>query len=217
MATVEQFPLALRIHESDVLTREAVVDFLGTSATGYFVVREVVAARPHFQAIVYTAQTINAVRVRLRRRFPDIVGNRDYSLTLVKKEPNYVRYLCKGSGPSSGEEPDVVACQMLHPPNVMHEWTQYHLGRTEVAGVVTGRRKHIIEECLEYAEEEGIKDATPENQRYICEWMVARLAETNRGIDVFRVRCWLRTVFVKLTGASAYRAKLITEILSQEI
>lgn len=78
----------------------------------YFAVRETndKEENPHCHAVLVCEEgKIKTLRTAFTRAFPDLKGNGSYSLTVVKDEDKYDRYMCKGA--AEGELPDVVGRQ----------------------------------------------------------------------------------------------------------
>lgn len=97
---------AIRIDISARISTETVADWLADLGTGYLCVREGGSENPHVHIIVAWDKTTRGLRKNFLTRFPSCNGNGSYSLTEVKDEAKYNRYLCKGAG--LGSPPQVV-------------------------------------------------------------------------------------------------------------
>lgn len=87
---------------------DKLVQFLDDGGGAYFVVREGGAENPHFHAVQQSGKTLAAYRSKFVRTVLDGAhGNGAYSITKVKDEDKYDRYMCKGE--SNAVQPDVVA------------------------------------------------------------------------------------------------------------
>lgn len=98
---------AVRIDLSDSRTPEAIADWLADIGTGYLAVREGGEENPHVHVVVAWDKTTRGFRKNFLTKFPSCNGNGSYSITEVKDEAKYNRYICKGSG--LGSPPTIVA------------------------------------------------------------------------------------------------------------
>lgn len=97
---------AVRVDIGSV-TCEAIADWLADIGTGYLAVREGGSDNPHVHIVVAWDKTTRGFRKNFLTRFPSCNGNASYSITEVKDEAKYHRYICKGEG--EGTPPTIVA------------------------------------------------------------------------------------------------------------
>lgn len=88
---------AIRIHEIDQETRGRLLRFVEGIGGSYVFARETEAARSHFQGWIRCDIKQQALRARLKKAFPECVGNRGYSISQVKDHEAYSRYILKGT------------------------------------------------------------------------------------------------------------------------
>lgn len=106
------YSYAIRIHvdcmgEDGLDKLRALLNDIGG---GYLFVREHDANRTHIQGWLTTEAKQQAIRARIKRWFPGVVGNRGYSLKVVKHMEAYQDYCLKGT---VDELADVVASHSL--------------------------------------------------------------------------------------------------------
>lgn len=98
---------AIRIDLTVSVSEEKVADWLCDLDTGYLAVREGGDDNPHIHIVLAWDKTTRGLRKNFLNNFPNCNGNGSYSLTEVKDEDKYNRYLCKGSG--EGSLPKIVS------------------------------------------------------------------------------------------------------------
>lgn len=98
---------ALRIDLTNV-TEEQLRAWLARQSGSYLAVREGGETNPHAHVILRGTQGTRAVRKSFLLSFPTCKGNASYSISDVKDESKYNRYMCKGAGPN---EPVLVICR----------------------------------------------------------------------------------------------------------
>lgn len=110
MATI----YAVRVHQCDGVTDERVQEFFRNLQASYVIARESDASRVHYQGWICTDMKDVTLRARIKKAFPECVGNNGYSLKPVKDTPEvYMRYCMKGT---ETQAPAIVCAQGL-------EWT----------------------------------------------------------------------------------------------
>lgn len=103
--TDEAVVWTVRIHEVDGVTRDHVTSFFSRMDGAYLVVREADASRPHYQGWAISRLKEVTLRLRIKTAFPDLVGNKGYSLVACREPEKYMKYVLKGTRESP---PDVV-------------------------------------------------------------------------------------------------------------
>lgn len=111
MATI----YAVRVHQVDGVTDERISEFFGNIQSSYVIARESDSSRVHYQGWLVTEMKDVTIRARLKKAFPECVGNKGYSLKPLRETPEvYMRYCMKGT---ETQGPVIVCAQGL-------EWTQ---------------------------------------------------------------------------------------------
>lgn len=136
---------AVRIHRQEGVTEADIEDYLSSLGGSYFMVEETEANRAHFQGFVYSRLAEQTCRVRLKTKFPMVVGNNGYSFKKVLKPDEYQIYVCKGDAKNGqkGEPPKVVCSQGI-------EYTQDWIAHNHEE-----YWKHELAEAREYKKNKG--------------------------------------------------------------
>lgn len=99
--------LHFRIHRLDIW--EPIRDFLIREGTHILSVYESDAGRPHIHSVFQFPKTKSTFGQRLKKKFPNLEGNKDFSISEVKDTPedlqNILQYICKAD--SKTDTPDV--------------------------------------------------------------------------------------------------------------
>lgn len=88
---------AVRVHEIGDRALDRLTTLVRAIDGSYVFAKEVDATRVHYQGWIRCDVKPQALRVRLKKAFPECVGNKGYSLTAVKDEDAYKRYILKGT------------------------------------------------------------------------------------------------------------------------
>lgn len=167
--------------------------WLGTMGGAYFVVRESHDNNPHFHAVLHSERKINAVRMALRRKFPETHGNGSYSLTLVRDLEKYMRYMCKGA--SVNEAPDVVGRNGIgYTDTAVAGWhEQYWATNAELQEARA--EMTVMEACIA-----ACKDASVDwrNREKIAELYIRELVRRRKPINLFSVRSSVNFIQVEI-------------------
>lgn len=178
---------ALRIHELADDSRRRVVALCESSGGSYVVARETDATRTHFQGWVRTDVKPQAFRARIKKAFPECVGNKGYSCATVRDFESYSRYILKGTKHAFAE---VVCYSGLQ---VTEEYlASEHRAYWSKAEKPGKSNRSLLEEVHEWTVEK-MKDEEVSRRdiaRRVCETLAAR----KRPINTFYVRGLSNTV-----------------------
>lgn len=197
---------ALRIHELADSVRNRLIHLLEGIPGSYVVAREIEAERPHYQGWIRTEIKPQALRVRLKKAFPECVGNRAYSLKAVKDFEAYSRYILKGT---RSTQPDIVAYQglALSPEYIANEHRAYW-SRAEKA---SKSNRSVIEEVHAWAVEEARERSV--SRRDLAEYACGLIASRKKPINTFYVRGVINTVAYLTNDVS--REIILDEIVNK--
>lgn len=178
---------AIRIHDLADDFRRRVSSFFEGTGGSYVVARETDASRAHFQGWVRCDLKDQALRARLKKSFPECVGNKGYSISKVKDEEAYGRYILKGTKEAIAD----VVC--FHGLTVTEEFLMNeHRAYWSRAEKPSKSNRSMIEEVHEWTVEK-MKEAHVSREdiaRRICETLAAR----KKSISVFHVRGMTNTI-----------------------
>jgi len=91
--------LAIRYNHTDDENLKEYSQFLSSYKEPFILVVEPEddeVKRTHTHAVLQTDITINTFRKQLKKKFPLINGNKDFSIVIVKNQDEMLRYVCKG-------------------------------------------------------------------------------------------------------------------------
>lgn len=100
--------IIIRVDRRDNVNDISLGDFINAvNGTTWFFVLEQEETNPHYHGYLDCTKNINAVRNELKRRFPTLQGNKDYSMKTCKVHllDDYITYMCKGE--SAEAFPDI--------------------------------------------------------------------------------------------------------------
>lgn len=195
---------AVRIDLGSV-SEEQVADWLCDLDTGHFAVREGDPENPHIHAIVCTSMLIRSFRNKFLRAFPNLSGNGSYSITAVKDEDKYNRYMCKGAG--EGSPPRIVSKNGLL---YTEDWAEeQHRRYYEEAPKLSRGKKRLIDVVYDTCKEAAIDwhDRQAIARVYIKECM-----SRNQSINTFQAKGAVNLVQCKLCPTDAAIEDLINGI-----
>lgn len=148
---------------------------------------------PHVHVGFTSEKTLNALRVDLKRKFPELVGNGSYSLKEGDDNfDDYIIYMCKGDGE---EEAPVVL--MRHGLDFSDEKIEQYHERYWVnnAQIRESKRKRsafggtTVEQVEKICKEKGVRSKEDIAREYIRLYRDQR-----RAINVFQARAVVNTV-----------------------
>lgn len=196
---------AVRVHELADTISARVVDFCQAAGGSYLVVRETDATRTHYQGWIRCDVKPQALRARLKKAFPECVGNRSYSLTAVKDYESYHRYLLKGT---ESEMPHVVAYQGIE----LNDETiaAQHRAYWSMHGKPSKSNRAILDEVEEWVAAQKWTDI--EQQKYeVAEHICDVITSRKKGLNTFYARAVYNTVMYRASEES--RRRLVNEII----
>lgn len=190
--------LGTTVHGSDVLSK-----FLSTlGSSGYCVCRETEASRVHYQGWIRTDMKLQALRVRIKKAFPDAVGNKGYSLRVVRdflgteKGVGYRDYCLKGTRDALA---DVVAIYALDVTDEMKK--EAHERYWRVCGQKRGASQGTLAERV-YAWAHSVTDVT---HRDIIEHTCNSIVESGKPLMFHYVRGVVNSVLFKMSSGEKDR------------
>lgn len=204
----------MRIHELDVPEwKKRVVDVMKDIPGEVFMVREVDAQRPHFQAYVKTMLKRGALTVRIKNALPEVKGNKCYSVGQreVENREKYLRYLCKGVSSTQGPEV-VLRCGL----EFTDEWVRVEHGAYWEANAQLKKNNQskklgLMDQLREYAL--TLSPTASDHRRKIADRYVQLCVEIEKPINVFYARQVVNTVCARLYPN--YREELVQAIIEK--
>lgn len=174
---------AVRIHELAADFRDRVSRFCESVDGSYVVAREVEAKRHHYQGWVRTSIQPQAFRVRVKKAFPECVGNRAYSVKAVRNFESYSRYILKGTRETLA---DVVCYQGLEiTPEFLADEHREYWSRAE-------SNRSFVEEVHEWVVER--RQTHVVDRRAIAERVCDLLTSRKKALNIFYVRSVVNAV-----------------------
>jgi len=168
-------------------------DGLGSS---YFIVRETVDGENVHMHMVFTAEIpIKSIRSRFNRAFPDLVGNKAYSLTGVEDLSKYHRYMCKGE--SEDELPEVLAKQgLLYTADWIHD---QHGAYWDVHNQLQVKKDSRKRPAFEIVYDEAVTKQIKWNDDVaLSKLFISTLAQQAKPINLFSVRSQINLLKIRL-------------------
>lgn len=186
---------ALRVHEVGEDIREKVVKYVSDTQGSVFLVREYMAARPHYQAYIRCEVKLDALRKRFKNQFPEIKGNKFYSLAVVTKPTEYLRYLCKGSDKDS--LPDVVHHCGLVQLDIPSEHKLYWEANECLKNKSRTKKLGLFEQLVEFSKtldpnRDDVRFKLSEKYVYLCH-------EIDKPINLFYAKSVINLISSKVS------------------
>lgn len=178
---------AIRIHELADDTRSRVISFVEAIGGSHVIARETEASRVHYQGWVRTDIKDGALRARLKKNFPECVGNKGYSLAAVRNFENYARYILKGT---KEQYADIIAAYGLE-INADYLASE-HRAYWSVAEKPTKSNRSIVEEVHEWVVERS--QTHDVCRRDIAERACDIITSRKKPLNTFYVRSVVNTV-----------------------
>lgn len=180
---------AIRVDGDDVWD---LVSYLESDGGGYFVVREAGdnGGNVHMHAVLRSDRNIQAVRRAFTRMFPDLVGNKAYSIAEVRDLDRYHRYMCKGE--SAETAPEVVGAYGLEYASVAWQDAQHAAYWEEHQATSARRRSQPLTEFTVVACKEA---RIPWSDKHaIARVYIREAVARQKSINVFAVRAQINLV-----------------------
>lgn len=193
---------AIRIHDECLGTTvhggDIVRKFLSSlDSSGYLVCRETEASRVHYQGWIRTDMKLQTLRVRIKKAFPDAVGNKGYSLRVVRdflgseKGVGYRDYCLKGTRDALAE---VVASHAIDvTPEMLQEG---HDRYWKVCGAKrSASQGTLVERVLAWA-----KSVSDVSHRDIIQQTCTTIVDAGKPLMFHYVRGVVNSVLFKMSG-----------------
>lgn len=121
---------------TDSINQDEMVDFLKHSCKVLIIVFETskIGHRPHIHATIIPHKAISTFRDDLRKKFPQIFGNKSYSINAVKNFDSNIKYCCKGT---ANDYPDILYTTLTD-----DEWKQYYNEYWKLQGKILKDKKN---------------------------------------------------------------------------
>lgn len=177
---------AVRFHLGDD-ARDRVIALCERTGGSYVIARETDASRPHYQGWIRTDIKEGTLRPRIKKAFPECVGNKGYSLGKVRDFESYSRYVLKGT---KEEVADVVCyCGLQITPEYLANEHRAYWSKAEKPGK---SNRAIVEEVHEWVvEQKKVREVTRRDiAARVCDTLVAR----KKALSTFHVRGVVNTV-----------------------
>jgi len=198
----------VRIHELGDDTRARVCDFLKSIDGSYVFARETDAARVHYQGWIRSDIKHQALRVRLKKAFPECVGNRAYSVGVVRDFQGYSRYILKGT---REEMPDVVSFQGIevNEEMIQNEHRAYWLSKSEVIGKSQGAIVKQVEDWYNLQGWDDIDERRREVARRVCDVITSH----DKPLNLHYARYVYNSVMYR--SSNVFRDGVVEKIISE--
>lgn len=172
---------------------DKVRDFVAARGLSGWSVREVAGeANEHYHWYLETDLKIQALRIALVRSVPELKGNAGYSLSEVKDQEKYLRYMAKGESDGAG-----VAAAWRHgllwsdeKLEELHEeyWTENRRLKKRKVGLVADA---VIDQCKECA-------VPWTDRRKITELYIRELVSRDKPVNLFQLKASVNLIVCKL-------------------
>lgn len=204
----------LRLHDLQEDYRARIKDFCVKIDGTVFLVREVAASRPHYQAAIVCDIKRSAFIARLKRAFPEIKGNEAYSISAKEMHDfdGYVQYLCKGSG--QGQLPDVVYHQGLE---ITEEWIKakheaYWARNAELKSKAKAGKLDMYAELKKEVADMDVSDVY-ELRKAAFRRYIRLCVELKKGVDAYAARRMVNLVLCEMSPQ--YEERMVEEMMDK--
>lgn len=198
---------AVRIHEVGSDIRERLLQFVSNLDGSYVFARETEATRVHFQGWVRTSVKPQAFRARLKKSFPECVGNKGYSVSQVKDHEAYSRYILKGTKETIAD----IVCYCGIEINEDYLASE-HRAYWSIHEKPSRSNRSVVEEIEEWiASQEwtNVDEKKEQIATQICDVITSR----KRGMNMFYVRSVFNTVMYR--KSQRFRNSFVDELISK--
>jgi len=199
-----------RTHRLDLW--EAMGTFLLQNGSNILSIKEIDAERPHIHTVLLFDKTKSTFWQRLKKKFPDLDGNKDFSISEVKDTPqdlqNILQYICKGetiesvvveanntSSAITTKLPDVI----LHHPkehyDIMKLCNDYWIKNAELKAsnikvqvdkTQKEKKMSFTEECILQLRKQSPKykwSMSPNDMKSVFQVVIMKLGEKSKVFD----------------------------------
>lgn len=201
------YEYAVRIHDLAADTVDRLRDFVKGVGGSYVFARETDATRAHFQGWIRCDVKPGTMRAKVRKAFPECVGNKGYAMPQVRDHEAYARYILKGTK----EEIAHVVCYCGI--DINEEFLQAeHRAYWSVHEKPSKSNRSICEDVEEWAKSQTWDDTWSKKEavaRRVCDTITAR----KKAMNLFYARGVYNTVMYRLDDP--FRESFIQEIISK--
>lgn len=186
--TQEMFTYALRTDKHFDKTR----DFIAGYCSSGWSVREVAGENEHYHWFLKCSKKVEAFRIALIRAVPELKGNAGYSISVVKDEDKYLRYMAKGDADGTG-------CSYAWKHGL--EWTPEKLEELHQAYWTENRKLKkrktgtVTDWVLDKCKADEIKW---EDRRTITAEYIRELVRRDKPVNLFSLKSNVNLITVKL-------------------
>lgn len=200
---------AVRIHEVTADIRERLLEFVKKVDGSYVFVRETDANRSHYQGWVRCDMKQQTFRVRLKKMFPDCVGNKGYSVSNIRDFEAYSTYILKGT---REELPDVLCYSGIE----LTEQTiaDAHRAYWSKAEKPSKSNKAIVEEVTDWALAQGWEGDMYQRQWDVAKQVCDTIVGKKKPLNMFYARGVFNSVMYRLD--SGFSKGFISELLEKK-
>lgn len=204
---VNLYHIRITIHADDTL--EKLNKFVQGIDGSYFFVREDDASNPHYHGWIRSDINMEALRKRLKKDFPECIGNKGYSLGSIRDFDDYQVYICKGT---PEELPNVICYSgiQITPEYIKERYDKWWASKRSKKCSKTNRS--IVDEVIEWVK---LQDwpCVDEKRYEVVHQIVEIMIEKKKPINVFYLRN-VRNVVMAATS-NEFRQSLEAEINSK--
>jgi len=211
------YALRYSLTEKDIDVR--VLRWIVEKSPGHLVVKHNADAdvpRDHWHALIWTDKKEQALRFDFKKAVPEIVGNKVYSLTEIKKKTDedpvlaYERYICHGS--HEGDIVSVVSsCGLKYTEAWFVEQNElFYETRRTYAGESRRKNVDMVTHLVTVLRQANLK-----SREEIARRLVNFYKDEGRPLNVFFARSVVNTVWVTLDDSNEAQEELVREIVSK--
>lgn len=202
----------IRIHELADDTRSRLISFFEglhqqyDHQCSYAISRETDATRTHFQGWLRCGIKHQALRVRIKKAFPECVGNRAYSVGIVKDFEKYSRYILKGT---REEVADVVTYHgiEINEQVIANEHRIYWSTHGEKPSKSQGAIVKQVEEWYQTQGWEDIEERRREVARRVCDVITSH----DKPLNIHYARYVYNSVMYR--NSNSFRDHVVEKII----
>jgi len=179
---------ALRTDKEFDKTRDFIVGYCQSG----WCVREVSGDNEHYHWYLKCTKKVEAFRIALIRAVPELKGNAGYSISVVKDEDKYLRYMAKG-------EADGTGCSYAWRHGL--DWTDEKLEELHQAYWAENRRMRkrkvgtVTDYVLDYCKQEKLKW---DDRRTITAEYIRELVRRDKPVNLFSLKSNVNLIQCKL-------------------
>lgn len=172
---------------------DEVISWVNAQSFGGFAVKEVAGAdNVHWHWLLESGKTLKQIRSSFCRNVPGLVGNKSYSLTVIRDVEKYARYMCKGD--AEGKSPHVAWSNSLFYNDAKIEelhveyWTNNKAMRKRKVGTVA-------DAVIDLAKQDNVRWS---DRQTLAKMYIQELKSRDKPINMYSVKSNLNLVQVAL-------------------